>query len=537
MVTVLVPETPPRAPKSDYGGYSYDFLTEPPQKYHCGICTRVLKDPHLTECCGHEFCKTCLERWGMSSKSKTCPHCREVNFNHIVNKQSKREIDELKVRCSHRKNGCGWVGELVLIEAHHKSCDYFQIQCSMCELGMKRMDLTKHEMTECRYRSTVCTFCGKEDMHHVIVSLSHMAVCHGYPEDCPNECGVKGVKRSEMPAHRGQCPLEVVECPFRQAGCLCTAQVVRKDMEHHIASNNQQHLLLMMAAFRQMQVSFSHVQRQLSEQGKHLKELRMFRAASEDSMSRITSEVDSLMKICPGKQAEALCSIKTLTNCSPLQLDKEHRLVALTLPNFHSFATLSVSRKSVPAPAASNSWKSRPFYVKDGYKMCLEVSIVKGHVSLLLLLLRGEFDGEIQWPCNINFNCVHVQLSTNHLINCCIGKTSILKPPLHPVPLLASQAMVWYNDKFAVLPLPPHVVQKDGSLVFRLRWIETVLEASPQSTISSLRKRRILTPSTSSQRSRRGFTFTPRPNQTNSGTNSDFAAGILFRVNPTNPED
>ena len=47
---------------------------------------------------------------------------------------------------------------------------------------------------------------------------------------------------------------------------------------------------------------------------------------------------------------------------------------------------------------------SPPFYFREGYKMCLALhpnGIGKGegtHVSLSLLLMRGEFDDQLEWP-------------------------------------------------------------------------------------------------------------------------------------------
>ena len=49
-------------------------------------------------------------------------------------------------------------------------------------------------------------------------------------------------------------------------------------------------------------------------------------------------------------------------------------------------------------------WHSPPFYYKEGYKMCLAVyanGIGNGastHVSIAILLLRGEYDYLLKWP-------------------------------------------------------------------------------------------------------------------------------------------
>ena len=95
---------------SETGGYDYDFVETPPDKYFCCICSNVLRDARLTECCGQHFCNSCLSRW--LDREKTCPHCREDDFKSMVNKALIREINELHIRCTHREKGCDWVGEL-----------------------------------------------------------------------------------------------------------------------------------------------------------------------------------------------------------------------------------------------------------------------------------------------------------------------------------------------------------------------------------------------------------------------------------------
>ena len=41
----------------------YKFVKELPDDYQCMICTKVLNEPHLTDCCGQHFCQACLKQW------------------------------------------------------------------------------------------------------------------------------------------------------------------------------------------------------------------------------------------------------------------------------------------------------------------------------------------------------------------------------------------------------------------------------------------------------------------------------------------
>lgn len=56
-----------------------------------------------------------------------------------------------------------------------------------------------------------------------------------------------------MTLHRVTCPLEPVECPFKEAGC--EVQLVRKDLDEHVERSTQQHLLLVMSAYREVKKS------------------------------------------------------------------------------------------------------------------------------------------------------------------------------------------------------------------------------------------------------------------------------------------
>ena len=45
-----------------YGGYDYEFVRQVPERFMCiNICTKVLREPHLTVCCGQHFCGSCLD--------------------------------------------------------------------------------------------------------------------------------------------------------------------------------------------------------------------------------------------------------------------------------------------------------------------------------------------------------------------------------------------------------------------------------------------------------------------------------------------
>ena len=78
-----------------FGGYSCSFLEEPDQTLLCLICSRVLREPELTDCCGNHYCASCLKRWLNSSRS--CPLCRENDFSTLRDKKTERVVQSLQV--------------------------------------------------------------------------------------------------------------------------------------------------------------------------------------------------------------------------------------------------------------------------------------------------------------------------------------------------------------------------------------------------------------------------------------------------------
>ena len=148
------------------GGYGYNFVTPSPDRLKCQICFLPCREPELTVCCGHNFCKSDVEKLKKAtSVSKACPTCRNPTFHTYVNKQAEREINELQVYCPNKGSGCKWIGKVIAVPNHrndHKGCPFEKIKCpNNCESVLQRQDMPIHIEADC---SCYCQYTVKTEV-------------------------------------------------------------------------------------------------------------------------------------------------------------------------------------------------------------------------------------------------------------------------------------------------------------------------------------------------------------------------------------
>ena len=405
--------------------------------------------------------------------TRSCPHCRNTDFVHILDKQTRREIDELKVYCPRRPHGCVWEGELCLLKSHEKDCSFTTVKCPHCSMSIPRKDLESHSTTACPLRESKCCYCGKEDAYFKVISFVHLAECPGYPMDCPNKCGAEGIKRSDLLAHRESCPSEEIECPLRSAGC--SEKMLRKDLGVHVSLKQGDHLLHLMMAFDKSQ-------KELRKQCQELRELKMFQVTTSAAMARVSAGMDQLLEKSLTTEVAPLRSIRALLGPGTLILNTEHREVSLVLPNFSQFEKNKTS-----------SWESLPFYVGAGYKACLVFLPRTGKSNDLgaeLRLLPGEFDSDLSWPCDVNLGNIHLSLKKEG-VHFDISPKKKEQPPFSlsekgttykpPAPChgTASHLVLWHTTKLmdALPPYPSavraHYLHHDCLTVI-LTWVDSL---------------------------------------------------------------
>ena len=240
----LLPRAVPRGrSKENRCGYDCEFVEAPPSglQIECPVCLLVLQEPCIVSCCGHKFCRECIEP--IEKDKKPCALCNEPDFTFIRERALERSLKDLEVWCSYRKEGCEWKGKLGKLEEHLNQdpssenqlngCQFVAVECThKCGEWFQHRHITTHETQQCKKRSYSCDYC--QDYHSTFedVTKLHYLQCGKYPVACPNDCDVPMFKRQKLESHlKEHCPLEVVDCPFHFAGC--ETQLPRKDMPEH----------------------------------------------------------------------------------------------------------------------------------------------------------------------------------------------------------------------------------------------------------------------------------------------------------------
>ena len=225
-------------------GYDCEFVEAVSRdtQTDCPICLHILRQPHLVECCGHRFCKACLER--IQGLEAPCPLCTRKITKAIADKQLERCLKEKQVYCSNKAYGCSWTGELGQFEEGHLNatppqgklmdgCLYVEVLCSQCQrMKVKRLTMENHIQKECPRRIAVCTYCKEYHAAYENVSRIHHLVCSYVPQPCPKGCGAKPLRKNITTHVMNWCPKNTHPCPFHIVGCM--KNLTKKEMKGHL---------------------------------------------------------------------------------------------------------------------------------------------------------------------------------------------------------------------------------------------------------------------------------------------------------------
>ena len=389
------------------GGYEYCFVESLPDELVCKICQYPVRDPLLSECCGQNFCKSCLDIY-TDSNASFCPFCRRNNFNAFHDKRTERVVLSYHVSCNGK--GCKWRGELRRAQEHEEHCEHVKVKCTNgCKELVERRHMQDHCTKTCRLRQVACQFCSTKGTAEFITS-EHLKTCSDAPIECPNHCGVDKMAQGELSGHLELCPLESVLCDYDG----CRTRLLRKQKEHHNCINTAHHLEL--------------VSQKLEQTRAEVKELK-------SSCGNLTE----LVKVLISSHPSLPWSVKLLAECQLIVHDQCPFVVKVTDVGLVKYQNLTVY---------SSVFQSG----NHGYQLRLSLSPSSQHgktrhTQLLLgwQLLPGDHDNQPSWPVSALIRLeVLNQLNDSHHVYCTskvshLQMVSGLSPLIHNVQLVNSR--------------------------------------------------------------------------------------------------
>ncbi|XP_019853230.1 PREDICTED: TNF receptor-associated factor 5-like [Amphimedon queenslandica] len=233
----------------------------------CPVCLNILTDPHLVSCCGNHFCGPCIERVRASNRS--CPMCKEKEYQAMADKKCSRIINGLEVYCSNKEKGCQWKGELKNMSTHlnkemrEGECQYEGVKCryEKCQESKQRRYLKYHEDEECLQCPFQCQYCSSKGTF-LSITKDHYEEYRQYPVTCLNKCDVP---QASPTAH-----VEPVDCVFSEAGCNDNPSC----KSVHVHTADTKHRTLLAGACGQSNKENEKIKEELKENSDKIKEMK-----------------------------------------------------------------------------------------------------------------------------------------------------------------------------------------------------------------------------------------------------------------------
>ena len=202
------------------GGYECEFVESIPESITCPVCLLPYRDPHLLDCCGAKYCEACISR--VKASGQPCPLCKQ-QFNTMLDKNDQRKVLGLKVRCSRKKDGCEWEGELRHLDHHEREeCVWALVECRYrCGESVPRRQLAEHEQDVCPQRPVdvkLESFMRKMEERHMreitAVKEVHMREIAVLREEMmrERECHKRAIEEKEQLMERNIAEQKVIIC-------------------------------------------------------------------------------------------------------------------------------------------------------------------------------------------------------------------------------------------------------------------------------------------------------------------------------------
>ena len=397
------------------GGYLCKFVEESQsdELFKCKICTLILRDPHITDCCGENACHLCIVKAAENGGPCPIPGCRSKRVKINLNRDLRSIILESDVYCQSKEAGCEWVGKLDELNKHLKECLFVEEECQRhCGIQIQRQAVEHHESV-CERLPIKCYQC--EEMYERHHHANHVKIC----------------------------PFTKVECPFHIVGCK--SKVANKDLQQHFNESLTEHYTMVVNQSQSVQAQLRDVKQTTRDQKEKLE-------LDNTEIDRLNMEITNAKEIVTKLQHSLEEAKRTHTELqgihdqlkAQIETHTQHR-VAMSCGLQKDLATLTFESKVRcygPAllPIDSSDIVSRPihhrpttkeltprisfsipnfakeckndavlclppFYShRGGYKMCLVVYCcgykpVKGnYLTILVRVLKGKYDEYLQWP-------------------------------------------------------------------------------------------------------------------------------------------
>ena len=451
---------------TEYGGYEYSFVDDPPDRCICKICHHPSRDAYMTgPCCeGQTICKSCLNKW-QKIWNRNCPICRKEGGGFNINYPIQREIKNLHIYCTNKKKGCVWQGELNDINNHlgnSNGCQFEQVKCSNeCGKMIQRQYLAGHLRSGCPRRKVNCQYCHGTGEHQFIEG-QHKEKCPKLPLPCPNKCEVGSVPRENMKAHKSVCQLEMVKCTNK-----CGKELERRYLVTHMQTECSNRVVECQHCHTQgphhqitgplhrnncpklplpcpNKCEVGSVPREDMEVHRKECPLEMiqceyYSVGCEVKMARKDQEehnkekmnIHLRMTTCKltNTEAQLAASLKQMTNLTAIlmsaQLGPNTAASHASIRSVHLDSMAEIFKcgnQTCPVTIKMSEyikrrdeiqWYSDPFYTHNkGYKMCLFVYAAGNgysiysrgtHLSAFLYLMKGPHDDELTWPMTCQF--------------------------------------------------------------------------------------------------------------------------------------
>ncbi|XP_060106569.1 TNF receptor-associated factor 1 [Heteronotia binoei] len=417
-------------------------LAAPEPKYLCSHCERVLRTA-LQTLCGHRYCKACLAWLVRNHKNPVCQSCKEEDPDNVDEEMLlsiekafsdaaiNKEISELSVHCV--VPGCTWTGIMEALEGHQSTCEYTQIPCHAgCGQEVMRKKLAEHLRQECtlsatstdkdicRFSRIGCSFKGsrKERQEHekntlgthLVLLLQHARQLKGNldPAGSGADSCFKAAKALNGIFLSLQLPpaLDVNSFP---------------GLPLYEGESSWQALLrgrvvpLLDSKLRVFENIVSVLSKEMDASRQKIAAFRGQRGLDQDTIRGLELKIADLQRCLAQKEV----ALSRLQQKLLLSAEATYNGIFLwKITDVHQKCYEAVSGKvcSLQSPA---------FYTaRYGYKLCMRLYLNgegrgKGtHMSLFLVLLRGEYDTLLQWPFAYKITFVLLdQNNGDHLTN------------------------------------------------------------------------------------------------------------------------